>query len=75
MSESMSPYVAVFNQHINNAGKKANRDVIAKFGRKAFNQVFPRAYREGIMAMKGIPETMRDFYVERVTAYVNAHAE
>lgn len=71
MNAPMSPYFALFNQHINNAGKRANRDVIQKYGRDTFMQYFPKAYRSGIMGQTSIPDEIAQFYLDRVTTYVN----
>lgn len=72
MNEPMDPFVAVFNLHVNQAGKKANQDVIKRYGRLKFQQVFPSLYRKGIMVMfKTPPIRMTQFWVDRVTYYVN----
>ena len=75
MSKRMSPYVAVFNCHINNAEKRANLDVIAKFGRALFFRVFPKIYRDGVMSIFHNPETPeKRYWVARCTRYANEKA-
>ena len=74
MTEKMDPYFAVFNNHINNAHKRAMEDLevnspewIAEI--LAFEQ-------QGIMGIfneEPTPATLR--YVELVTAFVNEGRE
>lgn len=72
MKEPMDCIFSVFNLHVNNAGKRANKDCIEKFGREAFMKIFPRLYRDGMMSIfHSAPTEMTQYWVDCVTKYVN----
>ncbi len=70
--ERMSPQFAVFNLHVNKAGKRANKEFIRQFGQEEFDKVIKPARDAGIMSIFGEePTASRLAWVTLVTAYVN----
>lgn len=71
-NEYMSPGFAVFNCHVNNAKKRANKSFIEKFGRSAFNRTMLPLFRRGIMTIfHELPTEKTQYWVDQVTAFVN----
>jgi hypothetical protein len=63
---------AVFNQHVNDAGKRAEAAFITAFGVKTWNRVMKPLVNEGIMAMFQKPPTVYTlWYARTVQAIVN----
>ena len=68
----MDEYFSVFNGHINQAGEKAEQDIVKKFGKEKYEKEFLPFKKKGIMYMFKVPPTeITTYYVERVTVYVN----
>lgn len=72
--EPMDLYFAVFNEHINQAGKRAVKDVRRKFGTDG-EKAIKALRKSGIMVIfKSKPTPLTEFYAERVKQYVNEGA-
>lgn len=70
--ERLAMSFAVFNLHINNAGKRADAEYIAQFGQEDFDKHIKPFHDQGIMSIlkeQPTPRTMG--WVMLVTAYVN----
>lgn len=72
MSGRLSPGVAVFNYHVNDAQAKARKIFIAAFGRGIWNELIQPLEEGGIMAIFNQELTMHTaFYITTVTLIVN----
>ena len=70
--EWMSVDFAVFNLHRNNAGKRANKLFITKYGRTEFNKTMMPFHRKGIMSIFDSRPTRRTkMWVNAVHRFVN----
>jgi len=73
--ERLNGQFAVFNLHVNDAGKKADAEFIAQFGQEAFDQHIKPYHDNGIMSLFNKKPTPQTFaWVALVTAYANAQA-
>lgn len=71
----MTHQFAVFNLHVNDAGKKADAEFIAQFGQAKFDEVIAPFHKNGIMSIfnsQPLPMTMA--WVALVTFFVNQPA-
>jgi hypothetical protein len=63
---------ALFNLHVNDAGKRADAEFIEQFGQAKFDEVIAPLHEEGIMAIfNSDPTPETSAYVALVTAFVN----
>lgn len=70
--EVMDQGFAVFNLHMNDAGRRADREFMRQYGQRCFRRVIMPLYREGIMTILDTELTPhRAAWVALVTAYVN----
>ena len=69
----MTPYLAVFNCHKNNARQLADRDTALVFGQEKFDETIG-ALGEGIMAVFESMMPINLFWIARCWGYVNATA-
>jgi hypothetical protein len=70
--ERMDPGFAVFNLHVNDAGKRADAEIIAQYGQEAFDAKIAPLHSAGIMSIfDKKPTRLRVAWVTLVTAYVN----
>jgi hypothetical protein len=70
----MNQGFAVFNLHVNNAGKRADVEYIAQFGQEHFDEHIAPAHAAGIMTIftrDPIELAARLPWITLVTAYVN----
>lgn len=76
-NDRMDPYFSVFNLHVKQAGKRADREFRAAFGDDAFKAYIRPLHEKGIMLIfNSKPRTVEDAmyrgaYVALVTAYAN----
>ena len=69
--KKMDGYFAVFNQHLNNAGDRAMKDVKEKFGVIGESKMAV-LQAKGIMSLfQEKPNDVTKYYVDKVTEYVN----
>ena len=70
--ERMDQCFSVFNQHVNKADKRADKEFIAQYGQPAFNCHITPRHKEGIMSIfNRKPNKYTLAWVTLVTAYVN----
>ena len=67
---------AVFNLHVNKAGKKADAEFIKQFGQLTFDKHIAPRHKEGIMSIfRKKQNVYTASWVTLVTAYVNENRE
>lgn len=71
MKERMAPGFAVFNNHVNRAGRRADREFKAQFGQEAFDEHIAPLRETGIMAIFENPNGPQFAWIALCTAYVN----
>lgn len=70
--EPMDISLAVFNGHVNDGFKKANKAFAEKFGREVFDREIKPLHAEGIMVIFQKPPTeFTKWYAEKVQSIVN----
>lgn len=70
--EPMDVYFSVFNLHCNNAGDRAKRAFIKKFGKKVWDETIAVAHKNGIMTIFHTkPTEHTKWYAEKVQEFVN----
>ena len=70
--ERMDGYFSVFNLHVNKAGKRADKEFKAQFGKKIFNKEIAPLQEKDIMSIFDKEPTMYTMvWVSLVTAYAN----
>jgi len=73
--ERLSAHFAVFNCHVNDAAKRADAEVIAQYGQKAFDEHMRPLHEGGIMAVfNKAPQEYNPIvpvWVALVTCFVN----
>jgi hypothetical protein len=70
--ERMDHQFAVFNNHVNDAGDRADAEFIAQFGQERFDEIIAPLHEEGIMAIFGTEPTIYTMaWVTLCAAYVN----
>lgn len=68
----MNHGLAVFNLHVNNAGRRADEEFIAQFGEKRYRRHILPLHRAGIMTIfNKKPNQWQLVWVALVTAFVN----
>lgn len=73
MNEPMTPYLAVFNLHVNDAGKRANKEFIHRWGLTCYNKEITPVRRAGVMSIfDRKPSRRQAAWIRMVTRYVNA---
>jgi hypothetical protein len=71
-TELMSANFAVFNLHVNDAGKRADREFIRQFGVEEFDEHIKPYYDDGIMSIfEEPPNWATSAWVTLVTYFVN----
>lgn len=77
VEERMDPSFAVFNNHKNNAGDRADKEAIEQCGQKAFDKHIAPLRESGIMAILNIerPKPIQIVWIALVTAFVNEGIE
>lgn len=71
-NEMLSVYFSVFNQHINDADKKAKNAFIKRFGTFAWHQQMKPFEKVGIMSVfKSAPTQFTTYYINMVHHFVN----
>ena len=71
----MDAHFAVFNLHVNDAGRRADAEFIAQFGTRAFEENIAPLHAAGIMSVfDEPPTTFTSAWVALCTAYVNEGA-
>ncbi len=72
MTERFDQTFSVFNMHINDAGKRADEEFCAQFGKQKFEEIIKPFYDDGVMSIfNEPPSTFTLAWVTLVTAYVN----
>lgn len=72
----MNHMIAVFNNHVNEAGKRADTEYIEQFGQKAFEEHIKPFHEKGIMAIFDEKPTIYTMpWVVLVMAFVNEKPE
>lgn len=74
--ERMGQGFAVFNLHVNKAGKRADREFKAQFGQEAFDKHIAPLHERGIMEVLHEPKdkldaALRGAWIALCTAYAN----
>lgn len=72
----MDPYFSVFNNHVNRAGVRADREFKAQYGQENFNEFIAPLRTSGIMEIFEEPKNaktafFRGVWISLVTNYVN----
>jgi hypothetical protein len=71
-NEMLNVYFAVFNRHINDAGKKAKDAFIKRYGALAWHQQMKPFERAGIMSVfQSAPNQFTTYYTDMVHYFVN----
>ena len=72
MSERMDTQFAVFNLHVNDAGKRADAEFKLQFGEKKYEEEIAPLHEAGIMSLFSTKPTLHTFaWAALVTAFVN----
>lgn len=71
--QRMTPQFAVFNLHVNDAGKKADREIIKQYGKEEFDTSLKPLHKFGIMAIfdQSPPTPIRVAWIALCTYFVN----
>jgi len=75
MKKRLDSFFSVFNLHMNNAGKRADEEIIARFGEDIFDRYIKPYYDRGIMSIFDHDPTRLNYVVigwlALVTYFVN----
>lgn len=72
----LSPYLAVFNYHMNDAGEKAKQAFIRSFGQEGWDMHIQPFEDRGIMSLFNVTPTFHTmFYVTAVMLFASGDAE
>jgi len=69
-SKRMSPLFAVFNSHVNNARARADKEFVALFGQKRFDECI-KPYSGGLSIFDDKPTIYTMSWIVLVTTFVN----
>ena len=73
--DPMSPHFALFNLHVNDAQKKADRAFVQRYGQEKFDEIMKPLHEDGIMGIfQTKPTEELKFYLNAVFCFVNEKA-